>query len=625
MATILLSAAGAAAGSALGGSFLGLSTAVIGRAVGATLGKVLDQRLMGTGSEVVETGKVDRFRVTGAGEGEPLAQIFGRVRVGGQIIWASRFQENVSESGGGGKGSPPQPETRTYSYAVSLAVALCEGEITSIGRVWADGTEISRDSVTMRVYHGTEDQVPDPKMEAVEGTGNVPAYRGVAYVVIEDLALGPYGNRVPQFSFEVIRPADPDVIPDGSESMSRLVQAVALIPGTGEYSLATTPVRYKARLGDVRTANLNAQSGKTDFATSLEQLTDELPKCGALSLIVSWFGDDLRCGLCQVKPKVEQSGVDGVEMPWRVSGVTRGAAEVLAQVAGRSVYGGTPADASVVEAIRAAQQAGQRVMFYPFILMEQLAGNGRTDPWTGAADQPVLPWRGRITLSKAPGQAGSPDQTAVADTEVAALIGQAAVADFSVSGTTVSYTGPPEWSLRRFILHYAHLCAAAGGVEAFCIGSELRGLTQIRGATGFPVVSAFRQLARDVRQILGPDTKISYAADWSEYFGYHPQDGSGDVYFHLDPLWADPDIDFIGIDNYMPLSDWRDTAEHADSAVGSIYDLEYLEANVAGGEGYDWYYASDADREGQVRTAISDGAHGEPWVFRYKDLAGWWS
>ena len=34
-----------------------------------------------------------------------------------------------------------------------------------------------------------------------------PAYRGVAYVVFEDLALGDYGNRVPQFTFEVIRPA----------------------------------------------------------------------------------------------------------------------------------------------------------------------------------------------------------------------------------------------------------------------------------------------------------------------------------------------------------------------------------------------------------------------------------
>ena len=79
------------------------------------------------------------------------------------------------------------------------------------------------------------------------------------------------------------------------------------------------------------------------------------------------------------------------------------------------------------------------------------------------------------------------------------------------------------------------------------------------------------------------DGARSYAADWSEYFGHQPADGSGDVIYHLDPLWAHSDIDFVGIDNYMPLSDWRDGLSHADAAAGSIYGLEYLKRNVAGG------------------------------------------
>ena len=62
---------------------------------------------------------------------------------------------------------------------------------------------------------------------------------------------------------------------------------------------------------------------------------------------------------------------------------------------------------------------------------------------------------------------------------------------------------------------------------------------------------------------------IGYAADWSEYFEHQPGDGSGDVFCHLDPLWADPEIDFIDIDNYMPLSDWRDGFDHLDAAEGS--------------------------------------------------------
>jgi len=220
---------------------------------------------------------------------------------------------------------------------------------------------------------------------------------------------------------------------------------------------------------------------------------------------------------------------------------------------------------------------------------------------------------------------GSPDGTAAAAAEVTNFFGTAQPTDFALNGETVVYSGPTEWSYRRFILHYAWACKAAGGVEAFLIGSELRGLTRIRGAgNSFPVVDALVQLAADVRMILGAGVKISYAADWSEYWGYHPDDGSNDHWFHLDPLWADANIDFIGIDNYMPLSDWRDGDEHLDAGWGSIYNLDYLQSNVLGGEGFDWYYASDADRDAQTRTPITDGAYNEPWVFRYKDLPSWW-
>ncbi len=619
MATIVLSAVGAAAGASIGGGVMGLSSVIIGRALGAAAGRALDQRLLGAGSQAVEQGKVDRFWLTGASEGAAIGQVYGRMRIGGQVIWATRFHEHRAVTGGSGKGAAAGPRVAEYSYSVSLAIALCEGEISRIGRIWADGQEIAPADLAMRVYCGSADQMPDPRIEAVEGAGHAPAYRGTAYVVFEDLDLAPFGNRVPQFSFEVFRPA-----PAGSDGLAQGVQAVALIPGTGEYALATRKVYYNEGPGQARAANIAAASGISDFATSLEALTGELPNCGSTALVVSWFGNDLRCGSCQVQPKVEQRGVDSDQMPWRAGGVARAdAAEVPRDGTGASVYGGTPADGSVIEAIRALRDAGQAVMFYPFILMDQMAGNDLPDPYGGGAGQPVFPWRGRITTSLAPGVAGSPDGTAAADAEVAAFFGAASVGDFTVVGGDLHYSGPAEWSLRRMILHYAHLCALAGGVDAFCISSEMRGLTQIRGAAGFPAVAALRALAADVRAILGAECKISYAADWSEYFGYQPV-GTGDLIYHLDPLWADENIDFIGIDNYMPLSDWRDGADHADAGWGAIYDLEYLRANIEGGEGYDWYYAAPEHREAQIRTPIADGAHGEDWIWRYKDIRNWW-
>ena len=625
MATILFSAAGAAVGGSIGGTLAGLSSVAVGRAVGATLGRVVDQRLLGQGGQAVETGRVDRFRLTNAGEGDPIAQLYGRMRLGGQVIWASDFREAVNVSGGG-KGSKPTPQTTEYSYSVSVAIALCEGEITSVGRIWADGEEVAQEDLNIRVYTGARDQLPDPVMEAIEGAGKVPAYRGTAYVVMEDLPLAQFGSRVPQFSFEVIRPEQRGA-PGAEHALTYGVKGVALIPGTGEYGLATTPVHYVEGQGARWSANVTTPAGKTDFSVSLENMTEELPNLEAASLVVSWFGDDLRCGECTIRPKVEDAVIEGENMPWRVSGLTRATAEVIVEENERPIYGGTPTDASVIEAIKAMNAAGKAVMFYPFILMDQLNGNALRDPYSDAQTQAHLPWRGRITLSQAPGRPASPDGTAAAETEVAAFFGTATAADFNVSDGVVAYSGAQEWSLSRFILHYAALCAAAGGVDAFCISSEMRGLTQIRGAGGaFVAVTKLRALAAEARSLLGTDTKISYAADWSEYFGYQPEDGSGDRYFHLDPLWADVNIDFIGIDNYMPMADWRAGETHVDAqSWDTIYNLEYLKANIEGGEGYDWYYHSVEARAAQIRTEITDGEYDEPWVYRYKDIRNWWS
>jgi hypothetical protein len=49
-------------------------------------------------------------------------------------------------------------------------------------------------------YNGDESQTPDSLIESYEGPGNVPAFRGSAYFVMTKLALGPYGNRIPQFA-----------------------------------------------------------------------------------------------------------------------------------------------------------------------------------------------------------------------------------------------------------------------------------------------------------------------------------------------------------------------------------------------------------------------------------------
>lgn len=563
-------------------------------AIGAGLGALVDAGLASALAPTRSGPRIAELRLTGAAEGAPMPCVFGRARVAGQVIWAARFREHRRETGGKGG------RVRTYGYSLSFALAVGEGPIDGVGRVWADGKAMDMDGVVMRVHRGTEDQLPDPLIAAVEG--QAPAYRGTAYVVFEDLSLDAFGGRPPQLSFEVFRRPGGD----GTGLEDRL-ESVCLIPGAGEFVLATQTVLRREGLSRTAAENQNNAEGRADLLLSLDQLQAQLPNVKHVNLVVSWFGTDLRCGACEIRPGVEAADKATEPMAWRVAGLERGQARLISRSGGGAAYGGTPADEAVAQAIAELKRRGFSVTLYPFVLMDVPAGNGLADPH-GGAEQAAYPWRGRITCHPAPGRAGSPHKTGAAAAQAGAF-----------------FDG--EWGFARFVRHYAELAARAGGVDGFLIGSELAGLTRVRDAAGFPAVAALKALAGQARALLGPATRIGYAADWSEYFGSQPADGSGDAHFHLDPLWADPDIDFVGIDYYPPITDWRDGEDHEDALAGwgGPHDLAYLRHGLAGGEGFDWFYASAADRAAQARTPITDGAHGEPWVFRPKDLLSWWS
>jgi len=413
--------------------------------------------------------------------------------------------------------------------------------------------------------------------------------------------------------------------------IENMLKGVTVIPGTTEFGYATTKITKGFGGVQIQPENWLSNKTESDMVVAIEQLLERAPNLEHVSLVVAWHGTDLRIGECEVKPKVERADKDTTPRVWQVAGVTRATAEVVSYVDGYPAAGGAPADWSIYEAVVFLKSKGLRVTLYPFILMDIPPDNTLPNPYSDDAEdegQPAFPWRGRITVSPAAGFVGTVDKTATAATQVSAFFGTAAVSDFSFNGTTkiVNYTGPDEWSFRRFILHMATIGEAAGA-DDFLIGSELVGITTIRSdASTYPSVAALKTLAADCRSILGGSVRIGYAADWSEYHSHRPGDGSNDVFFHLDPLWSDSNIDFIGIDNYFPISDWRDGEQHLDFYEGwrSIYDLGYLESKIESGEAYDWFYASMEDRIAQVRTPINDTAEGKHWVFRQKDVRNWW-
>jgi len=618
MATLLLQVAGNALGSALGGPV----GAVIGQAVGGVAGAMIDQSLLGGagGNRAVEGPRLSEIDGLASTEGAAIPRVYGRARIGGQLIWATRFEEeikvSVTRTKNGGKGSPSKKTVETtYAYYANLAIGLCEGRLAFVRRIWADGRELDVTTVTMRVHDGGEAQEPDPLIVAKEG-GAAPAYRGLAYVVFERFPLADYGNRVPQFAFEVVCPVD---------GIGRMIRAVTLIPGASEFVYETRAVSHEPEPGMSESLSRHQLYGGADVDTALTHLIALCPNLRRVSLVVSWFGDDLRAGECTLAPRVEIPHKPTVGAEWSVAGLDRPSARVVSQIEGRPAFGGTPSDESVIRLIRRLREDyGLEVVLYPFLMMDIPAGNTLPDPATGLPGQPRYPWRGRITCDPGPGHPDTVDGTAAADAQLAAFMGTIAAADMSGEGGEVSCAEPNQWSCSRFVLHHAMLAQLAGGVDGFVIGSELVGLTQLRGAAGYPMAAALSGLAGEVKALL-PAATLTYAADWTEY-GAHVRNGGLDVAFPLDPLWASPAIGAIGIDFYPPLSDWRDTAGHADEAIATgPSDLGYLRARLNSGEAHDWYYADDIGRLAQTRLPISDGAYGKPWIYRPKDLVGWWS
>lgn len=594
MATLVLSTLGANLFGPIGG--------FIGAMAGSRIDGAISSELNGYSKQ---PSRLANLKVQTSQDGAPMPIIYGKMCVAGNVIWATKFKETMVKRRVGGKTGQ---KVKELYYSISFAIGICEGPIKGIGKVWANGEELDLSQIEYRLYYGTENQETDPLIEAVEGIENTPNYKGMAYIVFEDLPLAGFGERIPIFSFEVY--ANPI-----GEGVEEKINGVCLIPGANEFAYATTPVRNIITKGKEVPLNQN-QNGKTDFINSLDNLKRDLPNVNAVSLVATWFGTDLRAANCQILPKADSNNKDTAPISWSVAGLNRGNAQIVSNYNGTPAYGGAPSDASLIEAIIEMKNREIAVTLNPFIMMDIPNDNALPNPW-GSGYQGAYSWRGRISCYPAPFQAGSVDGTTSATTQIKTFYGNVNASHFSVSGQNIAYSGPNEWSYSRFILHMAALAKAAGGVDTFLIGSELVGLSRVRDNAGnFPFVDKLVILSNEVRAILGAGTKISYAADWTEYGAYY-HSATNNTYFPLDKLWANSNIDFVGIDYYAPISDRASN----DNALSKAQ----FQTNIEGGEGYDYFYADETARNNRSKTNIADPVYNEPWIYRQKDIRNWWN
>lgn len=149
--------------------------------------------------------------------GQPVPRLFGTVAVAGNVFWRmpNHVVPTTTEESAKGGGTI---ENTTYAYYARCAILLGEGEIAGVSRIWANGKIIydmrstssvesiaASQRVPIRIYTGSADQLPDPLIESDKGVGNVPAWRGRAYVVLDHFDVTEYGGTLPSFKFEVVQ------------------------------------------------------------------------------------------------------------------------------------------------------------------------------------------------------------------------------------------------------------------------------------------------------------------------------------------------------------------------------------------------------------------------------------
>lgn len=169
-------------------------------------------------------------RVTVSTYGQPIRRTFGSNRAGGNVIWGLdklELRYRTDKIGGGFLTSSTNIKTPLYRF--SWAVAFNANQITKFQKVWlneklifdispaASASERSNSLEQLnlminglRFYYGTETQDPDPYIISVEETSELPAYRGIAYIVFVRRELAEYGNGIPNATAKLIVEGDLD-------------------------------------------------------------------------------------------------------------------------------------------------------------------------------------------------------------------------------------------------------------------------------------------------------------------------------------------------------------------------------------------------------------------------------
>lgn len=159
--------------------------------------------LFGGKGTTTRADKLGDFQINSASYGEVVPDILGTTRVSGNVIYWDDFTAHEhKQTQRAGKGGGSKHTNITYTYTVAAAIALCEGPIQSVGKVWVDKEvfDYPNPNIQLTLFNGSLGQSPWPYVVGKHPEKALP-YSGLAYMAgVVD--LGDRGS-LPNYNFEV--------------------------------------------------------------------------------------------------------------------------------------------------------------------------------------------------------------------------------------------------------------------------------------------------------------------------------------------------------------------------------------------------------------------------------------
>nr|DAK27579.1 MAG TPA: tail protein [Caudoviricetes sp.] len=147
------------------------------------------------------------LQVQQSSQGLTLPVVYGRARVAGNLIWYGDFTtietKTTTRQGGKGGGGVKQEDT-SYTYEAAVMMALCEGEIKGIGRIWRDKEKFeSLSQLRLNLAKGGDEQPTWTHLQQPKHQAQAINYSGTAYIYSPNYELTK-SAQIYSHNFEVI-------------------------------------------------------------------------------------------------------------------------------------------------------------------------------------------------------------------------------------------------------------------------------------------------------------------------------------------------------------------------------------------------------------------------------------